>query len=102
MTTPGLQGEVSPESMGKTAFSAVGGPSDAKPAPSGAAEKTVDRSRLKPLSKAIVRSMRVLEAESQNGKLRLNAYVSLGKSFVAQRHTSGKRKRLCLAQDAWS
>ena len=33
MTTPGMQGEVSPESMGKTASSAVGRPPDAKPAP---------------------------------------------------------------------
>ena len=30
MTTPGMQGEVSPESMGKTASSAVEGPPDAK------------------------------------------------------------------------
>jgi hypothetical protein len=51
MTTPGMQGEVSPESIGKTAFSAVGGPSDAKPAPSGAAERTVDPNRLKPCKK---------------------------------------------------
>ncbi len=32
MTMPGMQGEVSPESMGKTASSAVGSPPDAKPA----------------------------------------------------------------------
>jgi hypothetical protein len=31
MTTPGMRGEVSPESMGKTAFSAAEGSSDAKP-----------------------------------------------------------------------
>src|ERR1700683_2991625 len=34
MTTPGTQGEVSPESIGKTASSAVRSPAHAKPAPS--------------------------------------------------------------------
>jgi hypothetical protein len=32
MTTPGTEGEVSPESLGKTASSAVGSPPGAKPA----------------------------------------------------------------------
>ena len=48
MTTPGTQGEVSPESMGKTAFSAVGSPSDAKPAPTRTTGNTAEQNRLKP------------------------------------------------------
>jgi hypothetical protein len=34
MNTPGMHGEVSADSLGETAFSAVGGPPDAKPATS--------------------------------------------------------------------
>ena len=48
MTTPGTQGEVSPESMGKTASSAVGSPPDAKPASPCTAGNTADQNRLKP------------------------------------------------------
>ena len=48
MTTPGTQGEVSPESMGKTAFSAVAGSSDAKPAPPRTTGNTAEQDRLKP------------------------------------------------------
>src|SRR6266851_3155403 len=48
MTTPGTQGELSPESMGKTASSAVGSPPDAKPAPHCTTGNTADQNRLKP------------------------------------------------------
>ena len=43
MTTPETQGEVSPESMGETASSAVGGPPDAKPAPPHTTANTADK-----------------------------------------------------------
>jgi hypothetical protein len=46
MTTPGTQGEVSPESLGKTASSAVGSPPGAKPAPPRTAGNTADQNRL--------------------------------------------------------
>jgi len=42
---------------------------EAKPAPSGAAGRTLDPNRLKPLQKEVVRLKRELEAESQNGSL---------------------------------
>src|SRR5271167_4300515 len=42
------EGEVSAESIGKTAFLGVAWPRDAKPIPSGAAGNTVDQNRLKP------------------------------------------------------
>jgi hypothetical protein len=46
MTTPGTEGEVSPESLGKTASSAVGSPPGAKPAPPRTAGNTADQNRL--------------------------------------------------------
>ncbi len=48
MTTPGTQGELSPESMGKTASSAVGSPPDAKPASHCTTGNIADQNRLKP------------------------------------------------------
>jgi hypothetical protein len=48
MTMPETQGEVSPESMGKTASSAVGSPPDAKPAPPRTTGNTAEQNRLKP------------------------------------------------------
>jgi hypothetical protein len=50
-----------------------------EPAPSGANGNTVDRYRLKPLQRAIVRPIRELEGESQNGNL------SLGHGFRKDR-----------------
>ena len=46
MTTPETLGEVSPESMSKTASSAVRSPADAKPAPPRTTGNTADQNRL--------------------------------------------------------
>ena len=67
MTTPGMQGEVSPESMGKTASSAVGSPSDAKPAPPRTTGNTADQNRLKPCRGKPFDLWNELELESQKG-----------------------------------
>jgi hypothetical protein len=48
MTAPRTQGEVSPESMGKTASSAVGSPPDAKPASPCTPGNHAEQNRLKP------------------------------------------------------
>ncbi len=52
---------------GKGSFRGVACSPEAKPAPSGANGNTVDRYRLKPFQKEVVRPIRELEAESQNG-----------------------------------
>lgn len=52
---------------GKGSFRGVACSAEAKPAPSGAAARTGDPNRLKPLQQAVVRPIRELEAESQNG-----------------------------------
>jgi hypothetical protein len=54
-------------SPGKGSFRGVACPPEAKPAPSGTAGKTVDQYRLKPLQREMVRLIRELESESQNG-----------------------------------
>ena len=56
---------------GKGSFRSVACSPEPKPAPSGANGNTVDRYRLKPLQRAVVRPIRELEAESQNGNLGL-------------------------------
>jgi hypothetical protein len=63
----GAEGEVSPESRGKSTFSGVACQSDAKPARLGAAGNNVDQYRLNLLQREIVRPIRGLESESQNG-----------------------------------
>ncbi len=52
---------------GKGSFRNVACSPEAKPAPSGANGNNVDRYRLKPLQKEVVRPIRELEAEGQNG-----------------------------------
>jgi len=52
---------------GKGSFPGVVCSQEAKPAPSGAAARTGDPNRLKPLQQAVVRPIQELEAESQNG-----------------------------------
>jgi len=52
---------------GKGSFPGVACSPEAKPAPSGAAARIGDPNRLKPLQQAVVRPIRELEAESQNG-----------------------------------
>jgi hypothetical protein len=66
MTTPETQGEVSPESMGETASSAVEGPPDAKPAPLPTLGKTAEQNRLPCREKPFDLSNE-LKFESQNG-----------------------------------
>ncbi len=48
MTRPGMQGEVSPESMGKAASSAVGSPPDAKPVSPCSAGNHAEQNWIKP------------------------------------------------------
>jgi hypothetical protein len=67
MTTPGTQGEVSPESMGKTASSAVGSPPDAKPASPCTTGNTADQNRLKPCKGKPFNLSNELELENQKG-----------------------------------
>jgi hypothetical protein len=62
-----LAGEVSADAPGKRVISGVACSPEAKPAPSGAAGNTVDQYRLKPLQREVVRPIRELESESQNG-----------------------------------
>ena len=52
---------------GKGSFRGVACSPEAKPVPSGAAARTGDPYRLKPLQEAVVRPIWELEAESQNG-----------------------------------
>ncbi len=70
MTTPGMQGEVLPESMGKTASSAVESPPDAKPVTSAITRNTEDQNRLKPCSGKPFDLWNELELESQKGNSR--------------------------------
>lgn len=70
MTTPGMQGEVSPESMGKTAFAAAEGSSDAKPTPTHTTGKTVEQRPLNPCQGKPFDLCRELKFESQKGNSR--------------------------------
>jgi hypothetical protein len=63
----GLAGQVSADAPGKGSFRGVACSPEAKPAPSGANGNTVDRYRLKPLQRGVVRPIRESGAESQNG-----------------------------------
>jgi hypothetical protein len=74
MTTPGMQGEVSPESMGKTAFSAAEGSSDAKSTPTRTTGKTVEQHRLNPCRGKPFDLCRELKLESQNGNPGLGVF----------------------------
>jgi hypothetical protein len=76
MTKPGTQGEVSPESMGKTAASAVGSLPDAKPAPPRTTGNTADQNRLKPCIEKAVRSMERVRMESQKGNSGLGGVIN--------------------------
>jgi hypothetical protein len=67
MATPGMQGEVSPESRGKTASSAVGSPPDAKPASPRTTGNTTDQNQLKPCTGKPFELSNKLELESQKG-----------------------------------
>jgi hypothetical protein len=63
----GLAGKVLQMRPGKGSFPGVACSPEAEPAPAGAAARIGDPNRLKPLQQAVVRPIRELEAESQNG-----------------------------------
>jgi hypothetical protein len=63
--------EVSADAPGKRVFSGRCVLAGGEPAPSGASGNTVDRYRLKPLQRPVVRPIRELEAESQKRNLGL-------------------------------
>lgn len=69
MTTPGTKGEVSPESMGKTASSAAGSLPDAKPAPLRTTGNTAGQNRLNPCRGKPFDLGNELELERQKGNL---------------------------------
>ena len=70
MTTPETQGEVSPESTGKTASSAVGSPPDAKPASPRTTGNNAEQNRLKPCREKPFDLWKELKFESQKGNSR--------------------------------
>ena len=72
MTAPGTQGKVSPESMGKTASSAVGSPPDAKPASPRTPGNYAEQNRLKPCRGKPFDLWKELKFESQKGNSRSN------------------------------
>src|ERR1700730_14990548 len=71
MTAPGAQGEVSPESMGKTASSADGSPPDAKPASPRTTGNHAEQNRLNPCRGKPFHPWKELKFESQKGNSRL-------------------------------
>jgi hypothetical protein len=79
MTTLVWREEVSADAPGKRVFSERCVLAGGEPAPSGANGNTVDRYRLKPLQRAVVRPIRELDADSQNGNL------GLGRGFRTDR-----------------
>ena len=80
MTMPGMQGEVSPESMGKTASSVVGSPPNAKPASPCTTGNTADQNRLKPCTGKPFELSNELELESQKGNSRSIRLVVVGRT----------------------
>jgi hypothetical protein len=86
MTTPGTQREVSPESMGKTASSAVGSPPDAKPASHCTTGNTADQNRLKPCTGKPFELSNELDFESQKGNPSLMLYITVQVRDVEAEH----------------
>ena len=86
MTTPGTQREVSPESMGKTASSAVGSPPDAKPASHCTTGNTADQNRLKPCTGKPFELSNELDFESQKGNPSLMLYITMQVRDVEAEH----------------
>jgi hypothetical protein len=72
-----MQGEESPESMGKTVSSAVEGPPDVKPATSATTGNTAEQNRLKPCAGKPFELSNELELEGQKGNSGLNAVHGL-------------------------
>jgi hypothetical protein len=77
MTAPGTQGEVSPESMAKTAASAVGSPPDAKPASPRTPGNHAEQNRLKPCRGKPFDLWKEFKFESQKGNSRLNVLAAV-------------------------
>jgi hypothetical protein len=71
MMTPGTQGEVSPESIGKTASSAVGSPPDAKPVSPCSAGNHSEQNWINPCRGKPFDLSKSLELKSQKGNSRL-------------------------------
>jgi hypothetical protein len=67
MTVLVWRGKCLPIRPGKGSFPGVTSSPEEKPAPFGAAERTVDKYRAKPLQREVVRPICELEQESQNG-----------------------------------
>jgi hypothetical protein len=80
MTTPGMQGEVSRESMGKTASSAVGEPAQRETGHFRTTGKTAEQNRLQPCTGKPFELANELELDSQKGNLRLICHAA--KSFA--------------------
>src|SRR5208282_909466 len=93
MMTPGMQGQVSPESMGKTAFSAVGGPSDAKPAPPRTTGNTAAQNRLKPCRGKQFRAMERLGIGKSKRKSRIKLGCEGFRGLDALNSTGGLASR---------
>ncbi len=70
MMVPGTQGEVSPESMAKTASSAVGSPPDAKPTSPRTTWNNAKQNQLKPCRGRPFDLWKELKFESQKGNSR--------------------------------
>ena len=75
MTTPGTQGEVSPESLGKTASSPIGSPLDAKPASPPTTGNTAHQNRLNLAEESHSNYGKRLKFESQKGNSRLVLFL---------------------------
>ena len=76
MTTPGTQGEVSPESMGKTASSAVGSPLRRETGPSPHYWEHCGTKSAKALHRKAVRSIERVGIGKSKRKSRLKILVS--------------------------
>jgi hypothetical protein len=77
MTTPETQGEVSPESTGKIASSAVGSPPDAKQASPRTTGDNAEQNRLKPCRGKPFDLWKELTFESRKGNSRLGVPISV-------------------------
>ena len=90
MTTPGTQGEVSAESLGKTASSPVGSPPDAKTASPRTTGNTAHQNRLKPCRGKPFELLKRLKFESQKGNPRLTYSFKIVR--IWQSKTSAARR----------
>ena len=92
MTTPGTQGEVSPESICKAASSAVGSPPNAKPASPCTTGNNTAQNRLNPCRGKPFDLCRELKFESQKGNSRSNTSRTTRQLKIRERGCSMLRK----------